>query len=199
MTRNIGIGVNLTNRDALIVVDVQIDFCSEGSLPVTGSDLIIPVLNKYIQKFNRCNIPIFATRDWHPPKHISFKENGGIWPVHCIQMNSGASFHPGLHLPDNTHIVNKGTSENIDAYSGFEQTNLESSLRKQNIKRVFVGGLATDYCVKATVLDALTYGFSVIVLEDGSSGVDLNQGDSSTALDEMVRAGALTITIKDVL
>lgn len=199
MTRNIGIGVNLTNRDALIAVDVQIDFCSEGSLPVTGSDLIIPILNKYIQKFNRCNIPIFATRDWHPRNHISFKENGGIWPVHCIQMSSGASFHPGLHLPTNTHIVNKGTSENIDAYSGFEETNLKSSLRKQNIKRVFVGGLATDYCVKATVLDALTYGFSVIVLEDGSSGVDLNQGDSSTALDEMVRAGALTITIKDVL
>lgn len=175
---------------ALLIVDVQNDFCPNGALPVPNGDEIIPILNKYIEKFVKVGASIYATRDWHPPNHISFKTRGGIWPPHCIQNTKGAEFHPQLALPKDVKIISKGTNPDREAYSGFEGTNLSSLLKEQGIKTLFIGGLATDYCVKATVLDALREGFHVVFLEDASKGVDINKGDSERAIKIMMEKGA---------
>ncbi len=178
---------------ALIIVDVQNDFCTGGALPVTDGDKVVPILNVYIKRFREERAPVFATRDWHPNDHNSFKESGGIWPPHCVQGTSGAQFHPGLDISGYVEIVSKGTSPKDEAYSGFQGTNLTAELKKREIKTLYIGGLATDYCVKHTVLDALKEGFSVFFLEDGSRGVDLNPGDSKKAIDDMTGAGAKRI------
>lgn len=178
---------------ALIIVDVQNDFCPGGALQVTDGDKVVPILNAYIKRFMGEDAPIFATRDWHPKDHISFKENGGIWPPHCVQGTTGAQFRPGLDLPGDVEIVSKGTSPKDEAYSGFQGTDLAVKLRRMGIKKLYIGGLATDYCVKYTVLDAIKEGFEVFFLKDGSRGVDLNLGDSKQAIDEMISAGAKPI------
>lgn len=175
---------------ALIIVDVQNDFCPGGALPVTDGDKVVPILNVYIKRFGEEGAPIFATRDWHPNDHSSFKEKGGIWPPHCVQGTSGAQFHPGLDISGDVEIVSKGTSPKDEAYSGFQGTDLAAELKKKGIKTLYIGGLATDYCVKHTVLDAIKEGFLVFFLEAGSKGVDVNPGDSKRAVDEMVLAGA---------
>ena len=186
------------DKDALILVDVQRDFCSGGALPVPDGEKIIPVLNKYIEKFSKAGALIVATRDWHPPNHMSFKDYGGIWPSHCIQGTLGAEFHPDLKLPREVRIVSKATSADKEAYSGFDGTNLERELKDAGIKRVFVGGLATDYCVKSTVLDALRLGFETILLVDAIKGVDAKPGDSERAIEEMVRNGAKKASLNDL-
>jgi len=186
------------DKDALILVDVQRDFCSGGALPVPDGEKIIPVLNKYIEKFSKAGALIVATRDWHPPNHMSFKDYGGIWPSHCIQGTLGAEFHPDLRLPREVRIVSKATSADKEAYSGFDGTNLERELKDAGIKRVFVGGLATDYCVKSTVLDALRLGFETILLVDAIKGVDAKPGDSERAIEEMVRNGAKKASLNDL-
>jgi len=178
------------DKDALIIVDVQKDFCTGGALPVPEGEKIVPVLNKYIEKFHEAGALIVATRDWHPPNHSSFKNHGGIWPPHCIQETLGAEFHPDLKLPKETKIISKATSADKEAYSGFDGTDLEKELKNAGIQRLFIGGLATDYCVKSTVLDALRLGFETVLLFDAIKGVDVNPGDSERAIKEMLEKGA---------
>jgi nicotinamidase/pyrazinamidase len=181
--------------DALIIVDVQNDFCPGGALPVPKGDQIIPALNDYIKIFKKSNATIFATRDWHPPNHISFKSQGGPWQPHCIQNTEGAKFHSDLKIPRDTTIISKATNPRKEAYSGFDDTELANMLKKQGITRVFVGGLATDYCVKNTVLDALKFGFQTVLLLDAVSGISAKPGDIPEAIDELEKSGAVRGTL----
>jgi len=191
--------VKLNDRDALIVVDMQNDFMPGGALPVPDGDKIIPRMNEYIDKFASLGLPIFYTRDWHPVDHISFKGHGGIWPKHCVMNTEGAKFHPDLKIPpDNKFIISKGTSRDFDAYSGFQGTILNDLLQERGIKRIFVGGLATDYCVKNTALGGLNLGYQVFVLEDAIKGVDVNEGDSERAIEYLLEKGASLININDL-
>lgn len=191
--------LHITDDSALIVVDVQNDFCPGGALPVPEGDKVVPVLNRYIHKFTERGLPVYFTRDWHPEGHVSFKAQGGIWPPHCIQGTEGARFHSGLFISSTAVIVSKGMSPRADAYSGFQGTDLHDQLKRRGIRRLFIGGLATDYCVKSTVLDALKKGFEAVLLSDGSKGVDVNPGDSERATEEMVKEGAIKITLRDIL
>jgi nicotinamidase/pyrazinamidase len=184
----------MQRKDALIVVDVQNDFCPGGALPVPSGDRVVPVLNRCIEKFKNAGCPVYLTRDWHPEKTSHFAAFGGKWPPHCIQNTQGAEFHPELRL-EAAVIISKGTRPEEDSYSGFDGADLQGTgladlLRRAGVNRLFVGGLATDYCVKHTVLDGLHEGFEVVFLEDASRGVDLRPGDTEQAAQEMVRAGA---------
>jgi len=190
--------VKITPYDALIIVDVQNDFLPGGALPVPQGDRVIKPLNRYIELFTLKGRPIFATRDWHPENHISFKENGGLWPKHCVQGTKGAEFSKELKLPPDTFIINKGDKPELEAYSGFQGTVLNDLLKERGIKRIFVGGLATDYCVKNTVLGGLNLGYTVFFLEDGSQGVNVNEGDVKKAINEMLLAGAIKISIENI-
>lgn len=193
--------MKIGKEDALICVDVQNDFCI-GSLAVKGALSIIDVLNKYLELFSKAGSVIIATRDWHPPDHCSFKHRGGIWPEHCVQNTEGAGFYNKLKLPSNTIVISKGFEKEKEAYSGFEgvskDKSLEEVLKAGNVKRVFVGGLATDYCVKATALDATKRGFETYFLEDASKGVDANPGDVVKAIKEMETYGIKKIKISDL-
>lgn len=179
--------------DALIVVDVQNDFCPGGALPVKDGDLVVPVLNRLIPLFRT----VVFTRDWHPLNHLSFSDaptyQDKSWPRHCVQNSAGAAFHPGLQVPPDALVVSKGSDPEQEAYSGFQGTNLSRSLRERGVARVFVGGLATDYCVKATVLDALREGFQAVVIRDAVRGVDLPPGSADQALAEMEKEGAIIL------
>jgi len=186
------------NEDALIVVDVQRDFCPGGALATPEGDKVVPVLNGYIKKFLEAEALIVATRDWHPPNHISFKAYGGVWPPHCAQGTKGAEFHPDLALSKKAKIVSKATDPSKEAYSGFDGTRLGEELKDMGIKRLFVGGLATDYCVKNTVIDALKLGFETILLEDAVQGIDVKSGDSENAVKEMLRKGAKNTTLANL-
>ena len=188
----------ITHNSALIVVDVQNDFCPGGALPVTGGGQVVPLLNRYIRKFVEAGLPVYLTRDWHPSDHLSFKSQGGIWPVHCVQGTEGARFHPELSIPSLAVVISKGTDPGKEAYSGFQGTDLVSQLRQRQVRRLFIGGLATDYCVKSTVLDAIREGFEGVFLSDASMGVDVKPGDSERAIQEMLREGAIKITIEDI-
>lgn len=188
-------------RDAaLVIVDVQNDFCPGGSLPVVEGDAVVPVLNGYAARFAAVGRPIVATRDWHPARTTHFQAYGGVWPPHCVQETPGGAFHPDLRLPPGTRIVSKGMGAEEDAYSGFQArlpdgTGLAGALRAAGVRRVYVGGLATDYCVKATVLDALAQGFAATLLLDASRGVNLQPHDAELAIQAMVDAGAETLTL----
>jgi len=190
--------IKIDKESALIIVDVQNDFLPGGALPVPKGDEVIPVLNEYIKLFSKVEALIFATRDWHPLNHVSFITQGGIWPPHCIQNTKGAEFPSNLKLPENVIVISKATNPNAEAYSGFEGTDLAMKLKKLGIKKLFIGGLATDYCVKNTVLDALKEGFKTFFLEDASRGVNLKPKDSENAIKEMVIKGALKIKISDL-
>ncbi len=198
-TEIIKMAIQITKDTALIVVDIQNDFCFGGALAVPNGDRVLPVLNEYIQKFIDVLAPIFATRDHHPENHFSFRKNGGPWPVHCVQGTKGAELHPDLALPPSAELINTGFEPDKEGYSGFEGTRLQKMLKSLKVKRLFVGGLATDYCVKHTVLDGLKNGFEVIFLEDASKGVDVNPGDSEKAIKEMIGAGAKKATLSDIL
>ncbi len=188
----------LEPNSALIIVDVQNDFCPGGSLAVSEGDEVVPVLNRYAKRFDEANAPIFATRDWHPADHVSFKEQGGIWPVHCVRETEGAAFHADLRLPEGTTIVSKAQAPAEEAYSGFQGTELAQHLRERGVENVYVGGLATDYCVKSTVLDALHAGFDTYYLADASRGVEVNAGDVASAESEMEAAGAKRLTLDEL-
>ena len=182
-------------KDALIIVDVQNDFCPGGALAVTGGDQVVAVLNCLIPEIERAGLPVIATRDWHPQQTTHFNTHGGSWPPHCVQGTKGAEFHADLALGEGAVIISTGMAENADGYSGFDGVDargvrLADLLRERAIERLVVGGLATDYCVKETVLDGLQKGFKVVVLEDAVRGVNLNLNDARQALDEMKRAGA---------
>ena len=188
--------------EALLIVDVQNDFCPGGALAVKEGDKVVPVLNQYIRDFVRERNPVFASRDWHPSKTKHFKKEGGPWPVHCVQYSTGASFHPELRLPDDTVVISKGTAPDADGYSAFEGASAEGKplteiLKEQHIRRLFVGGLATDYCVKASCLDAVRQGLEVVLLSDAVRGVDIQPGDSRKAVEEMQAQGVQLMTYQE--
>jgi nicotinamidase/pyrazinamidase len=180
----------LPSDSALIVVDVQNDFLPGGSLAVPHGDRVIPPLNRYLAAFAVRRLPIFATRDWHPQDHCSFREHGGLWPTHCVQGSWGGQFAEDLKLPEATTVIAKGTRSDRDAYSGFEGTDLHARLQALGSCQLYVGGLATDYCVLATVRDALAYGYQTYLLGDALAAVELAEGDGRRAIDRMVRLGA---------
>ena len=182
--------ITLQTGDALLIVDVQNDFLPGGSLAVPRGDEIIAPLNHYIELFQYKNLPIYATRDWHTADHCSFQAQGGIWPPHCVRDSHGAQFSATLQLPAQTFIISKATRQEQDAYSGFEQTELDSLLKNANVKRLFVAGLATDYCVLNTVKDGLANHYEVIVLEDAIRAVNVNPADGDHAIAQMRDLGA---------
>lgn len=183
--------LEVRKNDALIIVDVQNDFLPGGALAVNEGDAVIPVINKYIRIFTANELPIFATRDWHPARHSSFVDRGGPWPSHCVEDSPGAQFAEELALPDDVTIVHKGTEVDKEAYSGFQGTDLADQLQAHSVKRVFVGGLATDYCVLNTVNDALAEGFDVVLLMRAIRAVNLDPGDGSRAIELMLERGAI--------
>jgi nicotinamidase/pyrazinamidase len=182
-------------RRALIVVDVQNDFCPGGSLAVPHGDEVVAPLNKLIEEFLERGEPVFKSRDWHPPKTRHFAAYGGTWPVHCVQGTKGAEFHPDLLDDIHIRVVSKGMGDE-DGYSAFDGTDLALQLDRLGIEELWVGGLATDYCVRHTVLDALNQGFKVKALEDALRAVDLNQGDGKRAIEEMRNAGAEIVSAR---
>lgn len=189
----------LGEGDALIVVDVQNDFLPGGSLAVPDGDAVLPVINACLARFAERKLPVFATRDWHPADHGSFHAQGGPWPPHCIGGTFGAAFPPALALPDGVQLVSKATQAERDAYSGFSGTDLAVRLAEEGVRRVFVAGLATDYCVLNTVLDALAAGFEAVLLEDAVRAVDVVPGDGAAALARMAAAGARTARLDQIV
>jgi len=190
--------IQLANGDALIVVDVQRDFLPGGSLSVPQGEEVVSVLNRYLALFRIKNLPVFATRDWHPPDHCSFSEQGGAWSAHCIAGSPGAAFPENLDLPGSAHIVSKADAPEKEAYSGFAGTRLDDLLRAGGVRRVFVGGLATDYCVLHTVKDALSCGYTTLLLEDAVRAVDARSGDGQRAIMEMLGLGAIAVRLEDI-
>ncbi len=173
---------------ALVLVDIQNDFCPGGALAVKDGDQVVPVANALMPKFP----VVVATQDWHPADHCSFQPQGGPWPPHCVQGTPGAELHPGLEQSRITARVQKGFQRDRDAYSGFP--GLDDVLQSHHVKRIYVMGLATDYCVRATVLDGLKRGYEVYVVTDGVRAVNVKPDDGARALEEMQRAGAKLIT-----
>jgi len=182
--------------DALLIEDVQNDFLHGGSLAVPRGDEVVPVLNRYLQIFTAQNLPVYATRDWHPERHCSFRAQGGSWPPHCVAGTRGAEFSAALRLPSSAVIVSKATTAEREAYSSFQGTDLDQQLRAANIRRLFIGGLATDYCVLNTVRDALRLGYRILLLVDAIRAVDVQPGDGLRAEEEMIRLGAQRITVE---
>ncbi len=181
----------LEQNDALLLVDVQNDFCPGGALPVPQGDEVVAELNGWIDEADRLGIPIFASQDWHPDGHISFAEQGGPWPQHCVQGTDGAAFRADLALPESVRVVHKGTDIDQDAYSAFQRTDLAAELADLGVSKVWVGGLALDYCVKASVLDAIDSGLEVALILEGTRAVNVQPGDGDKAVAEMVEAGAV--------
>ena len=184
--------------DALLIVDVQNDFLPGGALAVPDGDAVVPVLNAYLAAARQAHLPVYASRDWHPPDHCSFRAHGGIWPPHCVAGTPGATFSTALDLPPETEVVSKAQARDRDAYSAFEGTGLAGALRARNVARLLIGGLATDYCVLNTVRDAVRAGFGVLLLTDAIRAVEVTPGDGQAALDEMRRLGARGITLGDL-
>jgi nicotinamidase/pyrazinamidase len=187
--------VSELDRAALLIVDVQNDFCPGGSLAVSEGHQVVPVINREIERFRAAGRPIVASRDWHPAETTHFAAGGGTWPPHCVAGEAGAAFHSELKLPAEAVVVSKGTGPTEDAYSAFEARaadgrGLDEVLRAGGVDRLVVTGLATDYCVRASALDALKAGYRVTVLRDAVRAVDVNPGDGARALDELRAAGA---------
>jgi len=176
--------------DALLIVDVQNDFLPGGALPVPEGDKVVPVLNEWIAAAREANIPVYASRDWHPFNHMSFEQEGGIWPPHCVQDTPGAQFYPELDFSEGEFIVlNKGSHPDKEAYSAFDGTELEERLKKNGIKRLWVGGLAQDYCVRETVIHAAQKGFEVHLILPATRPISEETGQK--ALEDMRKAGAV--------
>ena len=183
----------MTALDALIVLDVQKDFCRGGALAVPDGDKVVPVINRLQDLFTT----VFFTRDWHPPGHVSFSANpefkDGSWPRHCLAGSDGAAFHPQLKVPLYAKVIDKATRKDRESYSAFDAVDLADDLRSQQIDRLFIAGLATSYCVKFTVLAGLKEGFRMVVIADACRGIDVPAGAVQQALDEMADAGALVV------
>ncbi|HUZ88599.1 MAG TPA: nicotinamidase [Candidatus Acidoferrales bacterium] len=180
--------------DALLIVDPQLDFCPGGALPVAAGDRIFAPLNRIQPRFET----VVASRDWHPADHVSFRGRGGQWPDHCVRDSPGAQFHSDLDTSRIQHVVNKGTDPDAEAYSAFDGTGLAEWLRGADVTRLFVAGLATDYCVLRSVIDAIRAGFEVFVISDCIAAVDLHAGDGERAIAEMKAAGAKLVTESEV-
>lgn len=181
----------LLPHDALLVVDVQPDFCPSGALPIADGDHVVPVINEWIDAALAAGIPIYASRDWHPAHHLSFQEQGGPWPAHCVQDTPGAAMHPDLHLPPSTFVITKGCRLDVDQYSAFDQTGAARHMLDRKVRRVWVAGLALDVCVRATVLDARQLGLEVNVILAGCRAVTPQGGDKARA--DMAAAGAVLV------
>ena len=185
--------MTLTPHDALVLADIQNDFLPGGALGISGSDEIIPTLLHYTRLFQTHSFPIFLTRDWHPPNHCSFKPQGGPWPVHCVAGTPGSLPPPSLVPPPSAIIIYKAFTQNRDAYSAFQDTTLDQYLRALTVRRLFIGGLATDYCVLNSVKDARSRGYDVCLLMDGIKAVDLCPDDGRRAEAEMIELGAVPV------
>ncbi|OGX20721.1 MAG: nicotinamidase [Omnitrophica WOR_2 bacterium RBG_13_44_8] len=188
-------------KKALLIVDVQNDFCPGGALGIPEGDKIVPKINKYIKIFSKKKLPVFVSRDWHPVMTKHFRDFGGAWPVHCIRNTKGAQFHPKLRLPKGAVLLYKGMDPQKDSYSAFQAEdirgiNLGKLLKLSGIEELYIGGLATDYCVKSSALDVLKNGFKVRLLMDAIRGVNFKPDDSEKAIREMVRKGAKPVTLK---
>lgn len=186
--------MTMTKDSALLLVDVQNDFCPGGALPVPDGDKVVEPLNRIASSFAAAGLTVVASRDWHPPVTRHFSEYGGAWPPHCVKDSPGARFHPDLHLPEGTLFVSKGNDPDSDSYSSFDGVSADGSslgeiLAGLQVKHLYVGGLATDYCVRSSALDAKKAGFEVTLLTDAIAGVNIVAGDSEEALEEMGRAG----------
>lgn len=191
--------LKIGSNDALIVVDVQNDFCPGGNAAVEDGDAVARKISDLALNFRSHDGRVFATQDWHPTNHQSFVENGGIWPTHCVRGSQGAEFHSELKLPVGSGIIRKGEDPGTDAYSGFDGTTLSSHLERLDVKRVFVGGLSTEYAVQHTVYDALQKGFAAFVVTDAISAVNANPGDDQRALDTMLASGAKPVTTQELI
>ena len=191
----------VTQRAALLIVDVQNDFCPGGALPVEHGDSVVERLNAYSERFQALQMPVYASRDWHPARSKHFKSDGGVWPPHCVQGTHGAEFRSDLRVPDAGNIITKGESVEDEGYSAFEGhlpdgASFADRLRDAGVETLYVGGLATDYCVRASALDARKRGFQVVLLLDAVRGVNVEPGDSQRAIEEMRAAGVTTATLE---
>ena len=180
--------------DALLLVDVQIDFCPGGNLPVAEGDKVVPVLNRWLAAAREKGIPVYASRDWHPSGHMSFAARGGQWPDHCLQDSAGAAFHPDLALPEDTVVISKGVRFDKDQYSAFDETGLAERLHQDGVTRVWVGGLALDVCVEATALGGREAGFAVQLIPEASKAITAD--GAARAIAAMREAG---VTIQGAL
>jgi nicotinamidase/pyrazinamidase len=190
--------MELEQGDALLLVDPQNDFCPGGSLAVPEGDQVMPVLSAWARAAEQADVPIFVSRDWHPPKTTHFKDYGGVWPPHCVQGTPGAEFHADLRLPSSAIIVSKGMGETEDAYSAFQARDdsgrmLSELLQARHVKRLFVMGLATDYCVKASALGGIEHGLQVTLVPAGVRAVNLAPDDGERAMQTMRDAGVSTV------
>ena len=186
-------------RDALLVVDVQVDFLPGGALGITGGDAILAPVDRLLEAWRSHGLPVYLSRDWHPPDHCSFAAQGGPWPDHCVAGTPGAQFARSLGRDPRDTVISKATQRDRDAYSALDGTPLAGSLRSRGITRLFVAGLATDYCVRATGLDARAAGLAVVVLTDAVCAVNLRPGDAARALEELATAGCTLATSTEVL
>ena len=187
--------IELAKGDALVIIDIQNDFLPGGSLAVPEGDQVIPVLNGYIDQFIERQLPVLATRDWHPSNHCSFIQQGGPWPEHCIAGTRGAEFASDLHLPASVNVFSKATDADQDSYSDFANPTFKKQLDNMEVRRLFIGGLATDYCVLSTVRDALNYHYKVLLLIDAIRAINVRQQDGENAINEMIQKGAMPITL----
>ena len=182
---------DLKQGDALLIVDMQVDFLPGGLLPLEDGLEIMPLINRWITAAENASIPVFASRDYHPPAHCSFEERDGPWPVHCVQGTAGAEIHPDVRLPTNAIIVDKGNDPEKEAYSAFDGTELAAHMRERGVQRVWVCGVALDYCVRASVLDGLKEpGFEIHLILDSTRAANVQPGDGERAVEEMRAAGA---------
>jgi nicotinamidase/pyrazinamidase len=187
----------LQKGDALLIIDVQTDFFPGGALPVPDGDKIIPIVNEWIAAADAVDIPIFASRDWHPKNHCSFKEHGGLWPEHCVQNSPGAEFHPAIHLPDHTIIINKADTPDFETHSAFEGKTVDGRLPKmvmqqREIKRLWVLGLTLDYCVSASIMHGCQNGYEVHLILAGTRAITVDTGQE--ALKKIRKKGAIIET-----
>lgn len=200
----------MNKETAVIAVDVQNDFCPGGKLPVTEGNLVVAPLNTAFQAARKLGLPVFATRDWHPEKAQHFAGFGGIWPEHCVIDTPGGQFHPDLQIDEKTIVISKGV-DGQDAYSGFDgkvtaspdqaeiNQPLEDVLKARGANRLILGGLATDYCVKATAIAAAELGFETYVIQEAVRAVDINPDDGQKALEEMIDKGVRVISLERAL
>jgi nicotinamidase/pyrazinamidase len=190
--------IHLEQGDALLVIDMQVDFLPGGALGVAEGHEVVAPINHLIALYRDANLPVFASRDWHPQDHVSFSALGGPWPPHCMAGTPGAEFAAELALPDDAVIISKADTAAVDAYSAFGGTDLSAQLRTREITRVTVVGLATDYCVLNTVTDALDEGFDTLIVPEAMRAVEVEAGDGRRALDRMVARGAVPVRLGEV-